>query len=403
MDVKNINEEKTDLYNNIETPHILEEEQKYPYYTPFVENEEGTEIECTLLDKLQLFYMNNKRALHHFIEIVTNGSSSFMLNNKTENDYFISENDKLNNHNLSLNGKHKISHNSFNYDVNISLRTIDFFVTSYTKLSNQCMFKIDDTLSPEEELYYEYQNEIRSLDIYGLYKRELQYYNKRLFDPFARIIKNGGVRRIRFYYAPKLFICTTAAQLNFFRWFISTDLFPIVYKNIFYIKQQIKIKDELKKNRSNNKKNQNVYPNKIEKSNLFYQNTKQRIESHLKTYSGDYLKISDAFDDQVSIHDIQNSDTLSKFPDIKINNSGPMQTSYDSICENKQDIGYNSFAVQYSLQQRSVYSGINARNHVIRNFSDKLIPNMQTTSFKQNNSILTSSYVSVPNFTIFFS
>ena len=83
----------------------------------------------------------------------------------------------------------------------ISLRLVDYFVTNYAKKMN--------TSFPQAG---------RHFLVYFNYKRELNAYSKRLFDPFCRR------ERILFQARDVEAFQTTVGQLNFFRWFIEKEI-----------------------------------------------------------------------------------------------------------------------------------------------------------------------------------
>lgn len=87
----------------------------------------------------------------------------------------------------------------------ISLRLVDYFVTNYAKKSNTS-----------------YMLNGRHFLVYFNYKRELNAYSKRLFDPFCRR------ERIMFQARGVEPFVTTVGQLNFFRWFIEKDIYEFV-------------------------------------------------------------------------------------------------------------------------------------------------------------------------------
>jgi len=90
----------------------------------------------------------------------------------------------------------------------ISLRLVDYFVTNYAKKMNTSFTK-----------------ENRHFLIYFNYKRELNAYSKRLFDPFCRR------ERIQFEARDQPAFVTTVGQLNFFRWFIEKEIYDYVLAN----------------------------------------------------------------------------------------------------------------------------------------------------------------------------
>jgi len=90
----------------------------------------------------------------------------------------------------------------------ISLRLVDYFVTNYAKKMNTSF-----TFSDKHFL------------VYFNYKRELNAYSKRLFDPFCRR------ERISFQVRGAEPFVTTVGQLNFFRWFIEKHILEYVTEN----------------------------------------------------------------------------------------------------------------------------------------------------------------------------
>jgi hypothetical protein len=90
----------------------------------------------------------------------------------------------------------------------ISLRLVDYFVTNYSKKSNTSYM-----LSGKHFL------------VYFNYKRELNAYSKRLFDPFCRR------ERIMFQARGIEPFVTTVGQLNFFRWFIEKEIYNYVLEH----------------------------------------------------------------------------------------------------------------------------------------------------------------------------
>lgn len=90
----------------------------------------------------------------------------------------------------------------------ISLRLVDYFVTNYAKKMNTS-FVLGG----------------RHFLVYFNYKRELNAYSKRLFDPFCRR------ERIMFTARGMPSFVTTVGQLNFFRWFIEKEILEYVAEN----------------------------------------------------------------------------------------------------------------------------------------------------------------------------
>jgi hypothetical protein len=93
-------------------------------------------------------------------------------------------------------------------DSAMSLRLIDYFVTNYAKKNNTS-----------------YLLGNRQFLVYFQYKRELNAYSKRLFDPFCRR------ERILFQARGYEEITTTVGQLNFFRWAIEKQILQYIAEN----------------------------------------------------------------------------------------------------------------------------------------------------------------------------
>ena len=90
----------------------------------------------------------------------------------------------------------------------VSLRLVDYFVTNYAKKMNTA-FMLND----------------KHFLVYFNYKRELNAYSKRLFDPFCRR------ERIMFEARDLPAFVTTVGQMNFFRWFIEKEIYEFVTTN----------------------------------------------------------------------------------------------------------------------------------------------------------------------------
>jgi hypothetical protein len=90
----------------------------------------------------------------------------------------------------------------------MSLRLIDYFVTNYAKKNNTS-----------------YNHGTRQFIVYFHYKRELNAYSKRLFDPFCRR------ERIMFQARGHEGFVTTVGQLNFFRWAIEKGILDYIAEN----------------------------------------------------------------------------------------------------------------------------------------------------------------------------
>ena len=114
----------------------------------------------------------------------------------------------------------------------ISLRLVDYFVTNYAKKMNTSFTK-----------------ENRHFLVYFNYKRELNAYSKRLFDPFCRR------ERILFQMKDIPAFVTTVGKLNFFRWAIEKGVIDYIKMNLSTIEKQMnESARELQKIRKQEKK-----------------------------------------------------------------------------------------------------------------------------------------------------
>ena len=119
----------------------------------------------------------------------------------------------------------------------ISIRSVDFFVTNYSK-KNRVSYQIKE------------DNQQVIFNVHSSYKSQLKAWNKKYFDPFSR----GD--RVPFFLENDCLI-TTIGQLNFFKWFITNNALDYVKNNIKEIEQ------EMNKNKKKTKKtNSLVKPKK---------------------------------------------------------------------------------------------------------------------------------------------
>lgn len=102
----------------------------------------------------------------------------------------------------------------------ISIRLIDFFITSYSK-KNRINYFI--TNNEKDKVIF---------NVYSSYKSQLKAWNKRYFDPFSRGI------RIPYFLNDDCLI-TTIGQLNFFKWFISNNIYIFIKENISKIELEM--------------------------------------------------------------------------------------------------------------------------------------------------------------------
>ena len=96
----------------------------------------------------------------------------------------------------------------------ISLRSIDWFITNYSKKNNIYYLIYND--SDGNPSFDDENNEYRNnMNVFHSYKSQLKAYSKKRFDPFCRR------DRILFKMDSMHSVETTIGQLNFFKWAIS--------------------------------------------------------------------------------------------------------------------------------------------------------------------------------------
>ena len=125
----------------------------------------------------------------------------------------------------------------------ISRRTIEYFVTKYSNLKNTTFFIENE------------QQKIK-FNVYSSYKDKLKCHKKKYFDPFGR----GD--RIPFF-SNNTCIITTIGQLNFYKWFISKDIYKYCVENHEEIQTSLLQNFNKNKKKDSKKKKQNYYKTPI--------------------------------------------------------------------------------------------------------------------------------------------
>ena len=120
----------------------------------------------------------------------------------------------------------------------ISRRTIEYFVTKYSNLKNTTYF-------------IENLNKKVKFNVYSSYKDKLKCHKKKYFDPFGR----GD--RIPFF-SNDTCIITTVGQLNFYKWFITNDIYKYCLDNHKEIQESL-LQNFSKIKKKSSKKNYNLY------------------------------------------------------------------------------------------------------------------------------------------------
>ena len=120
-----------------------------------------------------------------------------------------------------------------NNDIEISLRSIDWFITNYSKKHNIYYNIYEDN---NGELTYDKENNkfIKTVNVFQSYKSQLKAYSKKKFDPFCR-------RKRILFPLKDTEIETTVGQLNFFKWAINNMIIDYIVLN------KEKIEDDMNK------------------------------------------------------------------------------------------------------------------------------------------------------------
>ena len=97
---------------------------------------------------------------------------------------------------------------------NISLRSIDWFITNYSKKNNTyyIVYQDEDKNPSFDDKDNNYHT---NMNVFHSYKSQLKAYSKKRFDPFCRR------DRLLFKVNETESVETTIGQLNFFKWAIS--------------------------------------------------------------------------------------------------------------------------------------------------------------------------------------
>lgn len=109
-------------------------------------------------------------------------------------------------------------------DKKVSLRSIDWFITNYSKKNN--IYYIIYENSEKIPSFKEKNNNYRqNMNVFHSYKSQLKAYSKKRFDPFCRR------ERLLFEIDKDNSVETTIGQLNFFRWAISNLVIEYIILN----------------------------------------------------------------------------------------------------------------------------------------------------------------------------
>ena len=109
-------------------------------------------------------------------------------------------------------------------DNNISLRSIDWFITNYSKKHN-IYYSIYKKRSGNTSFYKQDDSFRSNINVFHSYKSQLKAYSKKQFDPFCRR------DRILFNIDKETSVETTIGQLNFFKWAFSNLIIEYIEEN----------------------------------------------------------------------------------------------------------------------------------------------------------------------------
>ena len=124
----------------------------------------------------------------------------------------------------------------------VSLRSIDWFITNYSK-KNNIYYLIYET-SKQRPTFIENNNLFReNLNVYHSYKSQLSAYSKKKFDPFCRR------DRILFILDEENRFETTVGQLNFFKWALENKILHYIEQNLTKINNDMNNRNSTAKNR----------------------------------------------------------------------------------------------------------------------------------------------------------
>ena len=116
---------------------------------------------------------------------------------------------------------------------NISLRSIDWFITNYSKKENTYYIIYED-LDKNPTFEEKDNNYKKNMNVFHSYKSQLKAYSKKKFDPFCRR------DRIEFTMDNDKII-STIGQLNFFKWAINNKVIEYITDNYIDIENDMNI------------------------------------------------------------------------------------------------------------------------------------------------------------------
>ncbi len=132
-------------------------------------------------------------------------------------------------------------------DNNISLRSIDWFITNYSKKHN--IYYLIYKKSNGESSFDKEDDSFRSnINVFHSYKSQLKAYSKKQFDPFCRR------DRILFKIDTDTSVETTVGQLNFFKWAFTNLIIEYIEKHKDMIEEDMNTCLKIQKKQYSDKK-----------------------------------------------------------------------------------------------------------------------------------------------------
>ena len=128
----------------------------------------------------------------------------------------------------------------------ISLRSIDWFITNYSKKNNSYYIVYEDKDgNPSFDEKNKYRN---NMNVFHSYKSQLKAYSKKKFDPFCRR------DRILFEIDDEYSVETTLGQLNFFKWAWENGVVDYIDNNYTAIEKDMNSRNSTSRKNDSNMK-----------------------------------------------------------------------------------------------------------------------------------------------------
>lgn len=152
-----------------------------------------------------------------------------------------------------------------------SLRVLEWFCNNYSKKKN-IIYKLNNA----------------DFNVFLSYKKQLDSYQKKRFDPFKR--SHEGYGKFNLFYGPNdsLSIETTISQLNFFKWCIENNILEYTEKHLKEIKDDMNLSTNYTS--SSSKKNTVLSKTQVKNRKKRQTISVESARTHVKTYSTVVIK-----------------------------------------------------------------------------------------------------------------